>query len=482
MTISINQRKMLDRQQWEMVAPVGINLFDCAVESSTQWDQLQMWGYNTTTFLLYSPLYDSWMRIPDAGFTTFTGTSGSITYSPNGPTGTATAGSSTTLTTALTLPGGLKDYTIRLTSGTGAGQERTIAYNSIGTNSVITVTSAWTTTPDATSTFVILSGRFWVFNGTATVALRYFDVATSTWSAALAVPTALTTGVRIVATPSYGNVQATGTATGGTTTTLTNSAKAWTTNQFANSQVRILSGTGAGQVRTIASNTGTVLTVSVAFTTTPDATSVYNIEPNDDYLYATGGTAVTLVRYSISANTWTTLSPGTARTTPVAGATMNFIGTTTSTAWANESDIKNSRYLYAFNASSSLPLSYYDIAANTWVNYTAAQVNRYMNSVAGGVYAPVGNNWSVASDREFIYLSTAGSASATMPVYRYNAVTNTVEPFSTFVMSSAMGSIGGNRTLISVFTEGATKVRYFYFLPYMGTVLPGPYYRLQIIE
>lgn len=97
-----------------------------------------------------------------------------------------------------------------------------------------------------------------------------------------------------------------------TSTTLGKTGKTWTVNQWTNYQVRITSGLGIGQVRTIASNTATTLTVA-AWTTTPDATSVFEIAPNDDFLYLLGNNAVTMYRYSISANTWTTMAPTTAR-------------------------------------------------------------------------------------------------------------------------------------------------------------------------
>ncbi|MBL8807326.1 MAG: hypothetical protein JNN22_10825 [Rhodospirillales bacterium] len=77
----------------------------------------------------------------------------------------------------------------------------------------------------------------------------------------------------------------TGSATAGTTTTVTDANNTWTVNQFAPTaagisyQVRILSGTGAGQVGIIASNTANTLTVSPAFSTAPGANSVYVIEP-----------------------------------------------------------------------------------------------------------------------------------------------------------------------------------------------------------
>lgn len=72
-----------------------------------------------------------------------------------------------------------------------------------------------------------------------------------------------------------------GTATAGGATTLTDSTQSWTVNEFAGLIVTITSGTGAGQERTISSNTATALTVSTAWTTNPDNTSVYSIEGGD---------------------------------------------------------------------------------------------------------------------------------------------------------------------------------------------------------
>jgi hypothetical protein len=71
-------------------------------------------------------------------------------------------------------------------------------------------------------------------------------------------------------------------ATNTPTTTLTDSTQSWTTNQWANAQVKITSGTGAGQTRTIVSNTGTTLTLLTNWTTIPDSTSKYEIEDGPD--------------------------------------------------------------------------------------------------------------------------------------------------------------------------------------------------------
>ena len=71
----------------------------------------------------------------------------------------------------------------------------------------------------------------------------------------------------------------TGTATAGTSTTLTDGAASFPTSGtgLTNFYVGITAGTGLGQKRKIISNTATVLTVGSSFDVTPDATSVYEV-------------------------------------------------------------------------------------------------------------------------------------------------------------------------------------------------------------
>ena len=77
-----------------------------------------------------------------------------------------------------------------------------------------------------------------------------------------------------------------GTATSGTSNTLVDAARtpialpfinplSWAINQWTGRGVEIISGAGAGQQRTITSNTADTLTVSPAWTTIPGGTSVY---------------------------------------------------------------------------------------------------------------------------------------------------------------------------------------------------------------
>lgn len=67
------------------------------------------------------------------------------------------------------------------------------------------------------------------------------------------------------------------TAASATTTVITDTGATYTPNALRGYVVHILSGTGAGQVRSIQQNTATAITVGIAFATAPDATSVYRI-------------------------------------------------------------------------------------------------------------------------------------------------------------------------------------------------------------
>lgn len=74
-----------------------------------------------------------------------------------------------------------------------------------------------------------------------------------------------------------------GTLTAGTSsganasTTLNDTAQAWTVNAYVGATVNITGGTGVGQSRTISSNTATTLTLSSAWGVVPDSTSTYSI-------------------------------------------------------------------------------------------------------------------------------------------------------------------------------------------------------------
>lgn len=124
-------------------------------------------------------------------------------------------------------------YEVEIVRGTGKGQVRTIT--GFGTHSTfvttyykLTVSEAWDTNPDATTGFVVR----YAIRGTCTA----------------------------------------GAASSFTDSTLTG------TEQLAGASVAIVSGTGAGQVRQIKNYEGSgVFSITEAWTTTPDTTSVYLI-------------------------------------------------------------------------------------------------------------------------------------------------------------------------------------------------------------
>jgi hypothetical protein len=72
------------------------------------------------------------------------------------------------------------------------------------------------------------------------------------------------------------NLAVTGTATGGSSTTLVDGGKSWTVNAWQNKFVVISDGTGGGQTRQILSNDATTLTVNTWFTN-PSTDSIYYI-------------------------------------------------------------------------------------------------------------------------------------------------------------------------------------------------------------
>jgi hypothetical protein len=155
-------------------------------------------------------------------------------------TGTAAAGSSTTIT----LTGGVatdnyyNGQVVKIDSGTGAGQARTIL-SYVGSTTVATVTRDWVVAPSSDSVYSVYAGD---------------------WPAILEA----------------------GTAQAGAAGSITFDAGASAINDtYKNNSVMITGGTGLGQCRLIGGYTGStkVATVIPNWTTNPDATSVYQVLP-----------------------------------------------------------------------------------------------------------------------------------------------------------------------------------------------------------
>jgi hypothetical protein len=86
--------------------------------------------------------------------------------------------------------------------------------------------------------------------------------------------------------------------TGNTDKTLTDASVSFESNRYAGAyQVRIVAGTGIGQVRRIISNTGTVLTLDKPITTSTD--TVYQIQPDASTAYLMFSLNAEVLRYGV---------------------------------------------------------------------------------------------------------------------------------------------------------------------------------------
>jgi hypothetical protein len=287
---------------------------------------------------------------------------------------------------------------------------------------------------------------------------KQFDFATNSWGGNLSIvnlPATLATDGRMAYPYVLDNPFATGTATAGGATTLTNGLKAWTTNQWTNYQVRITGGTGIGQVRTIASNTGTVLTVSASWTTNPDVTSTYEIEGNQDHIYYLGNNAVAMYRYTISTNAWALLAPGVARAAaPGLGMSACIPLNIDRAGWDTENTISNGKFIYSYRGGASGVLDRYDIAANSWSAVTTINTETFTT----------GSSYDL-SDR-YIYIRK----DATNRFFKMSITGNYIEPLSTDFFPDGAALIG-NKMWVQTLPNSTNSVKWLYSLQNTGTVL-----------
>ena len=471
MATTQGNRKILDLKRWEFCTPAptatGAAMF---VITSNHVKQQPMFVSSNTLQSLYNVSEDGWTQLPLASLAgTFgAGASGCSGAWSTGATITAasltaTGGTTTTIITNQTLARDLRGYSVHILSGPNAGLTIPIVSNTVAANATITVATQGSAFTSST-VYRLITPRYYVL-GAGTLAagsFKVYDYATNTWQSLsnTTLPATIATDGMLVSTPSWiGSnyvAQATGTATSATATTLVNSAKTWTTSQWINYQIRIVSGTGAGQIRTITANDATSVTVAT-WTTTPDATSVYSIEGNDDFLYYFGNGAVTAYKYQISTNTWTVLSPISARAAaPSTGMSASWHAQSTDSTWTSESAIINGRRIYSFRGGGSGVLDYSDSPGNTWVS--------------GVSYAPATETYTTGSK----YIANAGNIyvqkDATGRWFRHNLVTSEQDGLTTLTYTQG-AAVLGNTAFDVTYTDGATTITYLYMILNTSTVM-----------
>jgi len=550
MTVNIKLRKLLHRKSWESCtsapAVTAAGAFVVSDKNDTQSGAKAFLVASASAIYMYEGDQDAWAQIPASGIAGTFAAGSCGEFRGLGAMGgtftqTATAGTTSTMTSNRTIVRNLNGVRIRVVAGTGVGYDGLILSNTLGANAVLTVAPTNGVAFDATTQYQVYSGSLWFFNaGTVAVGFSVYDIATNAWTArsVTGIPTAWGTDAQLVSTAggtgisyinrnrdpvttnsmaelyvasatsttvtdtganwttnqwAYGTVHivagtgygqtrvitsntstvltvtaafdvtpdatskftirfgvAGGIATAGGASTLTNSTKSWSTNMWANYQVRITSGTGIGQVRTIASNTGTALTTSAAWTVNPDATSTYTIEGDDNNMYLLGNNAVTMYKFSVSGNTWATLSPVAARAGAyAAGGTADHI--TECVGWDNETQVnhysgtiykQNARYIYCFRGGATSTLDVYDIAANTWIS--------------GVVYAFQQETFTTGTSSAdacgFVYINKE----ATGRIFRFDVALHQIMPVATNTNQVALGgtAVAGDRMFVLPFHEG----------------------------
>ena len=478
MAIANNNRKIKDLKRWEQLSPApSATVAGAFIASSRHFRQQQLYVNGNTSAFVYLPEEDGWIEIPSPGLAGTFG-AGAAGVAGSWSTGTAvgaasltaTGGTTSTIVTNQTLARSLAGYKIHIMAGPNAGQTLDIISNTVGANATITV--ATQASAFSASTVYRLCTPVWYVVGSGTVAaasFRKYDWATNTWTTLqqTGLPATISTDGKLVTSPSFMNNAylqfATGTATAGGASTLTNTGKAWAVNSWTNYQIRIVSGTGAGQIRTIASNTATAITVSAAWTTQPDATSVYSIEGNDDFIYYLGSNAVTLYRYSVTSNTWSTLTPTAARAAaPGAGMSAHWIYGETNTLWTNENTIINGQRIYSFRGNAGAVLDYYDIAANTWVSAVP--------------YAPATVTFTTGSKYTYINDKLYIQKEVTNRWFAYDFQEQNMVGWTQMPLVQG-AAIVGDTAFDVTFYNGTLEVHYVYMLMNTSTLL----YRQMVI-
>ncbi len=267
-------------------------------------------------------------------------------------------------------------------------------------------------------------------------------------------------------------VLASGVATSGSTTTLVNSTKsggsAWTANQWTNSRVRIVGGTGLGQTSIIASNTGDTLTIGTVGTAIASG-SIYEIEGDENFIYLAGNAAVAMYKYSISAGTWATVAPTTARTTaPGASPSLNAAYHTGCPNWSSEPAILNGRYLYSFRGAASGVVDRFDIAGGTagagaWAVVTVVNAETFTTGASFGIW------------KGKIYIRKESASGAAQRFFYYDVVKNALLPFTTLNYPDG-AALAGIKIWVKTFDYNQTDadadaVNWLYTLQSTGTAL-----------
>lgn len=462
MAIKNSLRCEVDHKIWEPCAPCPVSTAagSHTICDPSGEDRGTMLVVNASSIWRYDHKHDAWAQMPNSGAAGTFGAGSCGVYHPKGPAGACrSTGTATTVNTSLSLSWQL-NYKIRFTSGPNAGLERRIVGNTLGANSVLTLDSPLPTPCTTATNFVILSGKFYFFNAGAK-GFAVYDRALNAWTQlSIAGPLPATWGTegQLVATcMTDSSGFASGAATGGSTTTLINSGKNWTVDEWANYQVRITSGANAGQVRVITSNTATTLTFAALGAAVASGDS-YILEGDEDKLFLLGNGALDVFQYNINANTWETYAVATARVGATGGGmTADWVCGVPNPAWADEPNVLNGRYIYSFRGAATTTLCRLNLTTKRWETVAYPPAAETLTTGSGSDYA-----------KGYIYINKE----STGRVFRFNLVENRMVPWSTCVYPGST-TVAGDKLWGKIYIDPVTgeTIEWIHMLLHTSPVL-----------
>jgi len=160
-----------------------------------------------------------------------------------------------------------------------------------------------------------------------------------------------------------------------------------------------------------------------------------------------------MYKYSISANTWSTVSVTAARAAqPVAGMGADWVGVTGNAKWADITNIQDGRYIYSTRGTGVI-IDRFDITTGAWLPTTGVP---YVNTLI-----TFNNGSSTFWDNEFIYIMKEGTAAIPVRFYKFNIVNNYLETFQDDWMFGG-AAVVGNKMWIKDLPAGCYAKREWY--------------------
>lgn len=475
-----NNDIILHRKEWQTMMPIDAATAagSFTINDNANLSRFTLAVISATAHYLYDHENDAWMPIASGAFNPAIVAGACGCYSDWSPTYTATGGTTTTITVALNthnINGYVIGATVEFLSGTAAniGLRKTItAIDTMGiAGSTITLTFATAAAEVVANndTFRLSSGSFFVFTGGAMVtSFKRFDIGTMSWGGSLSfsgISSTFNGDGRMVTPGMVGISYDTGTADADSSTTaLECDGKNWSTDQWINYQVRITAGTGLGQIRVITDSDADTLTIGSG--TDLDATSTFAIEGDENALYLLGNAGVTVYKYSISANTWSTITVTAARgAAPSTGMSADFIGKTGNATWALITNIQDGRYIYSFRGGATSTLDRLSLNGGTSGAYTWQAVT-YQPSLQTFTTGS-GSDWDAKTPD--IYIAKEGTTAIPQRFYKFDVVKNTMIPITSDWYLGAAGILGNKIWIRNL--SSANVVRWLYSLQNTAQVL-----------